>query len=86
MDVSLYLARDMKKLLLSAIVVLGITSCTTLKKPTLQLAKSSYQVGAVDVLESVAKRDSALFRELYQEVLNNSQTYNNQLERVFKNK
>lgn len=64
--------------------MLGLTSCSTLKNPSLQLAKSSYQVGAVYVLEQVAKRDSAMFKELYPLVLDGSKTYDSQLEKIFK--
>lgn len=73
-----------KNILLFALVLLGLTSCSTLKTPNLQLAKSSYQVGAVDVLEEVAKVDSALFKTLYYKTLENSKVYDSQLESIFK--
>lgn len=72
------------KLFLALTFIVLVSSCSTLKKPTLELAKSSYQVGAVDVLESIAKSDSVLFKKLYQEVLINSNTYNNQLDKIFR--
>lgn len=73
----------MKKLIL-LFTTLVFMSCNVKKKASLELAKSSYQVGAVDVLESVAKKDSSLFKELYYEVLENSKKYNYQLDNVFK--